>query len=214
MDPRHGWPVDGRPIAVAGATRPYPGETVNGDAWTVDWHQGVCRIAVIDGLGHGTLAAAAAELAVANLTAQPELNPESALWACHRALIGSRGAVMSIAQIDVAAGRLIYAGVGNVEAQLWQSERRQRLIAYRGVLGGSLPVKIRAFTFDLGMDWCLLIYTDGIRDRFERDGLAPPEPPSAQSWADALVAQWARETDDATLVVACSVVHSAGGDPW
>ncbi len=59
------------PVAVAVAARPYPGETVSGDAWQIDWHESVCRIALIDGLGHGSQAAAAALAAVAALAAEP-----------------------------------------------------------------------------------------------------------------------------------------------
>ena len=53
------------PVAIAVAARAYPGETVSGDAWQVDWHGSVCRIALVDGLGHGSQAAVAASAAVA-----------------------------------------------------------------------------------------------------------------------------------------------------
>jgi len=47
-------------LVVAGVSRPYPGETVNGDAWAVHRHGGAGRIALVDGLGHGPEAAVAA----------------------------------------------------------------------------------------------------------------------------------------------------------
>src|SRR4051812_14246067 len=125
-------------VTVVGASRTYPGETDNGDAWTADWHDGACRVAVIDGVGHGPLAAAAAQLAVRTLASQPHLLPAEALRLCHDALRGSRGAAISIAHIDAERGRLTYAGVGNVEARLWLGESWQRPISYRGIVGLTL----------------------------------------------------------------------------
>jgi serine phosphatase RsbU (regulator of sigma subunit) len=192
----------GRRLAVAGASRPYPGEAANGDAWGVHWHDDRCRIAVVDGLGHGEPAAAAASLAIATLEAEPALGPEPALRACHAALTGSRGAVISIAQIDLATRSLIYAGVGNVEARLYQGGRSERPVGYRGFLGGAVVPRIRSFTLPLDTDWLLLLYTDGIRDRFELDSMPRTGPEALQAIADTLLAQWARPTDDATVVVA------------
>ena len=105
-------------VAIGSASRPYPGELVNGDAWQVDWYQGGCRIAVIDGLGHGPQAADAAHAALTTLSSRPELSPSDALKCCHRALSATRGAAISIATIDTAAEELIYAGIGNVDAHL------------------------------------------------------------------------------------------------
>src|SRR5947199_391590 len=83
-----------------------------GDLWAVDWHADTCRIAVVDGLGHGPAAAAAALAAREVLAAHPDLAPEPALRLLHQALRGTRGAAISIAQIETAANQLIYAGVG------------------------------------------------------------------------------------------------------
>src|SRR4051794_18488755 len=122
-------------IEVAGAGRPYPGESVNGDAWQVDWSNGICRIAVIDGLGHGPDAALAAQAALDTLAAAPGLSPEQGLRVCHQALRKTRGAALSLAQINLTTGHITYAGIGNVEARICQGHNEQRLIAYRGIVG-------------------------------------------------------------------------------
>src|SRR4051794_33137377 len=108
------------PLAIAIASRPVPGESANGDGYLVSWHDGCCRLIVIDGLGHGGPAAEATEAARAVLSARPELEPVAALEACHRALAGTRGAAMAAAWLDIERGRLSYAGIGNVEARVWQ----------------------------------------------------------------------------------------------
>jgi serine phosphatase RsbU (regulator of sigma subunit) len=192
-----------QPITIVGASRPHPGETANGDAWTVQWHLGRCRVAVIDGLGHGPAAATAAQCATDALTARPDLPPEDAVHACHHALRGTRGAVLSVAGIDLDAGQLTYAGVGNVEAQLWQDGRTQRLMAYRGIAGVSLPA-VRSFMLPLEREWLLLLHTDGVSARFAVDSLPEFKRAAPGELAAAVLAGWGRDADDATVVVACS----------
>jgi serine phosphatase RsbU (regulator of sigma subunit) len=195
--------VAGAPVTVAAASRPHPLETLNGDAWAVDWHGGACRIAVVDGLGHGPRAAAASAAATAALAARPDLEPAEALRACHRALAGTRGAAVSIARIDVARSRLTYVGVGNVEARFWHGQHQTRPIAYRGIVGATLP-SIRTFDFDLGRDWVLLIHTDGVSPRFHLDTSPVLDlADGPRSLAEMVLRDWGRLSDDATVVVAC-----------
>jgi serine phosphatase RsbU (regulator of sigma subunit) len=192
-----------QPLAVGGVSRPYPGETANGDAWMVEWHDGACRIAVIDGLGHGPMAMAAAQRASEVLRAHPDLAPEEALRACHAALRGTRGAVISIARIAVDTAQLLYAGIGNVEAQLWQSEsgRTQRLVAQRGIVGVTMPTP-RSAVYTLERDWLLLLHTDGVSARFHVERVPKVAGPTPAVLAAAVLEGWGRDTDDATVVVA------------
>jgi serine phosphatase RsbU (regulator of sigma subunit) len=190
------------PLVVAAATRPYPGETANGDAWSVQWTENACRIAVIDGLGHGPAAAAAARAATDTLAAHPDLAPDEALRLCHQALAGTRGAAISIARIEPAGARLIYAGVGNIEARLWQAAGLQRPIAYRGIVGATLRT-IRPFELRLEPQWLLFVHTDGVSARFEPEGLSAFTWRDPQRLADEVLRGWGRPTDDATVVVVC-----------
>jgi serine phosphatase RsbU (regulator of sigma subunit) len=188
-------------IVVAVAGRPHPAEVVSGDAATYHWSNGTCRIAVIDGLGHGADAAKAAQRAVATLDAHPELGPAEGLRACHAALLGSRGAAMSIARLDPERGELIYAGVGNVEAHLWSREHRERPIAYRGIIGSVIPT-IRSFTVPLGEGWTLILHSDGVSARIDEDALDARSPWDPEELAQAILARYARASDDAIVVVA------------
>ena len=189
-----------RPVAIAVAARSYPGETVSGDAWRVDWDGDICRIAVIDGLGHGPQAAAAALAATTDLTAHPGRDPAAAVHGCHEALTGTRGAALLVARVDLPLGQLTIAGVGNVEAQLWQNGRTQHLVSDRGIVGSVLP-KVRPVTVTLDADWLLLMYTDGIRNRFDL-GAVREAAADGRRCAEALLDGWSRPTDDATVLVA------------
>lgn len=196
------------PLLIGAASRPRPGETANGDAWTVDRQDGRCRLAVIDGLGHGEAAAAAAQAAVAALASRPDLAPDEALRLCHRALSATRGAAISVAQI--AAARLTFAGVGNVEARLWQPGSSQRLLPSRGIVGARLPDP-RPVELTLGPSWLLLLHTDGVRTRLELEQLAPIDAWEPQALAAAVLARWSRASDDATVVVARPAPAPASG---
>jgi serine phosphatase RsbU (regulator of sigma subunit) len=188
-------------LHIGAAARPYPGEAENGDAWTIDWHEGGCRLALIDGLGHGAEAAAAAAAAVAALNAHRDLPVPEALALCHRSLKGTRGAALSIAAIDPLGSRMVYAGVGNVEAQLWQASGDQRPISYRGIVGVTQR-QVRSFEFSLAPDWLLVLYTDGVSNRFDSSTIPGDIKGDPQALADFILEQWGRERDDATVLVA------------
>jgi serine phosphatase RsbU (regulator of sigma subunit) len=187
-------------IAVTAAARPYPGELVNGDAWRVDRHGAWVRIAVIDGLGHGIQAADAANAALALLEEHPDAEPIRILELCHGALRGTRGAAIGVVMIDSSARRLCFAGVGNVEARLWQNGQEKRFSSARGIVGATLP-RLRTDESPLEEAWRLVIHTDGVSARFRLSDLLQAES-GLQELADTILAEWGRTTDDATVVVA------------
>jgi serine phosphatase RsbU (regulator of sigma subunit) len=198
-------------IVIAAATRPHPHETVSGDLWTVQWAAGACRIAVIDGLGHGPLAHAAAQRAIETLAAAPDLPLNQALAACQRALTGTRGAAIALVRIEPAADRLTFAGIGNVEGRLWQPTGEQRLLAQRGIVGGPVPT-IRPVDYPLGADWLLILHSDGISDRFTSAAL-PGWGGPVQALADAILQRHGRLADDATVVLAMPRRAAPTGNP-
>ena len=193
--------MEDRGLAIGWVSRPHPDETANGDSWVAHWHADVCRLAVVDGLGHGPAAALAARAAVDVLGANPELAPEEALLVCHGALKGTRGAAMAICAIDVTRGHLSFAGVGNVDVQLLLAGSVTRLVSHRGIVGAAFP-RLRGSRFDLGADWIAVLHTDGVSARFNiRDVLDSVGRRDAQALAEYVLAGWARPSDDATVVV-------------
>src|SRR6266446_6982819 len=84
-------------IAWGVASRPLPGEIVCGDLHLIKPTRGGVLLAVVDGLGHGDAARAAAKTAVAVLESHAE-EPLSALVnRGHEALTKTRGVVMTLA---------------------------------------------------------------------------------------------------------------------
>ena len=188
-------------VTIAVASRPHPNEVINGDGWSVHWNGPSCRITVIDGLGHGPEAALATERARDTLDANPSLSSAAAIHRCHDTLVGTRGAAMAVATICSPARTMTHSAIGNVEAQLWNGQRVKRLIAHRGIVGRILS-RAREEVIDLTEpDWLLLIYSDGIRERFDLELLPEFIQRDAQALADVILRDWSRATDDAIVVV-------------
>ena len=196
-------------LLTAAATRPYPGETSNGDAWQLSGEQGRYRLTLVDGLGHGPEAAFAAQRALDTLAAHPALGPADSLEACHRALAGTRGAAISVVCLDLIAAELRFAGIGNVEAQLWRSGHVERPMAYRGIVGAAMRT-VRELVYPLEAEWVLVMHSDGIRGRFDLPALPAFQQRDLQDLATAILTDWSRPQDDATVVAAQPALPAGG----
>jgi hypothetical protein len=183
-------------IEVVGASRPFPGQTANGDDW-VRWDATYGpRVAVIDGLGHGPPAADAARQLRRLLLEAPEGGLAEVVGHAARRMLGGRGAVATL--VEVRGRELTFIGVGNVEGRLVQRGREQRLLGARGFFGG--PVRsARPQVTELDAGWVLYLYTDGVSSRFPlpADGAVC----DAQEAVDRIVEGHGRMTDDATVVM-------------
>ena len=190
------------------ATLALAGQRESGDLHLVRPLEGGVCVAVVDGLGHGEEAAAAAKAAVATVERFAHEPPLSVVQRCHEALIGSRGVVMSIATFDAARGTMTWLGVGNVEGVLqhadW-SERSARvsLVTRGGIVGGELPA-VQAAIVPVTPGDTLVFATDGVRQEFVAD-ISLREPP--QRLADQILARFGKGTDDALVLVARYLGH-------
>ena len=187
-------------LLTGAATRPHPGEAVNGDRVCLEHHGSIHRIVVIDGLGHGPHAAAAAARAVETLAAIPDADVPSSIRACHEALKGTRGAALSVIRIDLDAGRMTFAGLGNVEGVLVSPAAKHLLIPQRGIAGAVAP-PIRETEENLPDWFIVMLCTDGIRSGARRN-FRFGSIVSAEALANELLTAWGRDTDDAAVVVA------------
>ena len=180
-----------------GASRPFPGQTENGDSWTsIEAGTGL-RVALVDGAGHGPEAAKASHQAIEVVRECAGSSLAETLRHCHTALKGTRGAVLSLVHIE--DGKLEFLGVGNVPGRLTEKGRTRHLAPDRGLLGAALP-SLHPQTFELTQDWVLLLCSDGISERAVAS-FATPNLGQPQMLADELVRTGGRQTDDATVVL-------------
>lgn len=185
------------------ATRALPGECESGDRPVVQPFPGGVLVGVVDGLGHGEEAAAAARITTAILARCAREAPASLVRRCHEALTDTRGVVMSIAAFSARASAMTWLGVGNVEGVLVRTNdgaapARERLLLRGGVVGYQLP-ELRASVVSVARGDTLVFATDGIRGDFT-DHLTPGERP--QPLADRVLAQFGGSRDDALVLVA------------
>jgi len=176
-------------------------DDISGDAHVVVQRGDHVVIAVLDGLGHGPDAAAAARAGVEVIAGSTLVQPIALVRAVHDGLRRTRGAVMSVAVIDAVTSTMSWTGVGNVEGVLVRCDaaRGHDALGTRGgVVGFQLP-PLRATTVELGRGDVLVFATDGIRAGFSGAIVPEYEP---QAIADGLLASHARGTDDALVLVA------------
>jgi len=189
-------------FAVGGLCVQRSGESVSGDAFDARHESGCLAVFVCDGLGHGTIAAQAAQAAVETFREGPALNPVESMTRIHHALRPTRGAAAAIALVDPSAGTVRYCGVGNISAMLvTQTASTRHLVSHNGTLGHTLT-KIAEFTYPWSPGDSLVMHSDGVSAKWK-----PEEWPGLWLRAPALIAgviyrDCRRERDDATVVVA------------
>lgn len=184
---------------IGQALRPMPGETLCGDQlgwWTRPdrW-----RLALADGLGHGTEAHVAAATAMRQLAHDDETRLAELFAGCDRALIDTRGVALSVVDILPAESVIVQAAVGNVRTLLIQATGTKRLGGARGIVGAGFDgLRPERLPIAPG-DW-LLLFSDGLP---ENAGLAEA---LGDAWpsdqlAARLLADWAGDHDDAGLLL-------------
>ena len=178
-----------------------PGETESGDLHVVKNFEGGVLAGLVDGLGHGPEAAAAARKAVAALEEHPEETLIRLVRRCHERLKGTRGVVMSLASLDTRNNSVTWLGIGNVEGILVREgsqpgSRIHRIIGWGGVVGHKLP-HLRPATIQLREGDLLVFASDGIRQEFVERSDYRDQP---QQVAERICAQFGSRTDDALVL--------------
>ena len=181
-------------------SRPRPGEETNGDAYFVKEHDGETLLAVVDGLGHGRGAREAAQVALDTLE-QWEGEPlDELILSTHDALRTTRGAVMGAVVLDHERGTFNYAGVGNVEVRVLGASEPARPIPSNGTLGARLS-QVRVWPHRWEEGATLVIASDGISATWDAAAYPGLLTRSPQLLAGVLLRDFARNSDDATVLV-------------
>ena len=189
-------------LAIGSRRAPKRGQVECGDDFSYTRAGGWQRLCVVDGLGHGPLAARAAAEAMAAVRAAPAADsPLDILNRAHEALKPTRGAVMAVAAIDFAAGRLRFAGVGNIAAVVYAGEENHHLLSVEGVVGyNARSMKMEEHPWNPAST--LILSSDGVSTRWNLaryPGLLHRHPALI---ASVIHRDFARDSDDATVLVA------------
>jgi hypothetical protein len=198
----HGWLG---PIEWAATWRPLPGQTVCGDrSIAVDVNGAAALIGVLDGLGHGELAAEAADCGVRILDDARGESLGTLVQRCHLGLSTTRGVAMTLAHIDFQTDTLSLVGIGNVAADLVAKhptgvEVRSSVRLAGGIVGYRIPEVVASHDFPMRPGDLLVITSDGI-DEDHLDGIDFAAP--ALTIAEQILRSHAKDNDDALVLAA------------
>ncbi len=161
--PDHG---DRFPVRAGGVNIPFAHAEHSGDAWAWIRSGDLLTLMLADGLGHGPEAARASSAAVDELHRSPRLPPAELLRRLDGPLRDTRGAAVAVAQLDVRAGRLSFAGVGNIGARLRTGDSWKPLLSRPGIVGAHRPASLPQHQVGWEGDCLLVLHSDGLPSRW------------------------------------------------
>lgn len=183
-----------------GVSVPLKGEELCGDSWDFRETASILHALVVDGLGHGPFAEAAARKAVSVFRQQEDVSPSESLLLMHQALFQTRGAAASAVRIDTLNRTVTTAGVGNVMMRVHGDSGSKILVGDNGTLGSSVR-KMRNLHYPWESGSLLILHSDGISSRWDLEkypGLARQHPGLI---AGVLYRDFRHRHDDATVLV-------------
>jgi anti-sigma regulatory factor (Ser/Thr protein kinase) len=187
--------------AFGAVSLPKIGEEACGDGWSARPHSDGMTLIVVDGLGHGPLAAEAARAALSVFDSCHERALSEILERIHGALRSTRGAAVSVARLDLTRSHVQFAGIGNVSGTLMTGPVVRKMVSHNGTAGHTVK-RIQEFTYDFTGRPLVLLCSDGLGTNWSLDrypGLAVRHPSLI---AGVLYRDFTRGRDDVTVLVA------------
>ena len=180
--------------------RPAPGETICGDAWRIAERDDTLTIMLVDGLGHGPLAANASDEALAAFDVDPFVPLTTLTQRADAKMRGTRGAAMAAAQINARSKTLKYIGVGNIAGhqRLDGEEKGRGLVSHNGTLGVQIR-KLQEFDYPFPDQALLVMHSDGLQSRWSLEKYAGLSRQHPAVIAGVLYRDYTRGRDDVTV---------------
>lgn len=180
---------------------PIRGQVVSGDAWKLVPTRSRQYLLLVDGLGHGPGAAAAATLAIDAFAPHDDSSPDHILTVLDQATRGSRGAAASLVCIDDTQHQLRFCGVGNVDGRIQVgADATAHLLPQNGIVGHAMPTP-RITQAEWTPASRLVMHSDGVSSRWRLDGYPGLATAHPSLVAGILYRDFRRERDDATVIV-------------
>jgi anti-sigma regulatory factor (Ser/Thr protein kinase) len=185
---------------IGGVAVAKPGEQACGDRWAVTARRAGMTVAVVDGLGHGPLAAEAAELAVQAFQRHAAARPRAVLAAMHVGLHGTRGAAAAVVELDDERALLTFVGVGNIAGVVVAGGATRGMVSHNGIVG-QIMANLQEFTYPWPPGALVVLHSDGITARWKLDAYPDLEHHHPSLIAAILYRDFSRGRDDTTVVV-------------
>jgi anti-sigma regulatory factor (Ser/Thr protein kinase) len=189
------------PIDVGVVSVPVKGEEICGDGWAAKKTAESLLFMVVDGLGHGILAAEAAREAERIFSLPGNGSPTPILQNSHDALKKTRGAAMAVASLQLDRQLVSFAGVGNISASIVGPSASRGMPSHNGTVGHYLQ-RIQEFTFPWNEDSILVMHSDGLKTSWDLKSYPGIWNKHPALIAGVLYRDFSRERDDVTILVA------------
>jgi negative regulator of sigma-B (phosphoserine phosphatase) len=182
-------------LEYSSTIRPFPGETVSGDAVVVRSLEEGIFVAIVDVLGHGPEANKLTHVIDAYLSRYGASDVVGVMQNLHQHLKGTRGAAVGLCAINTLSGHAVYVGIGNTTIRHF-GETETRLVSQDGVVGQNMRTPILQ-TLQLEAGDVLVLYSDGVSDRFSADNYPSILRHTAEELANNIVQRFGKDYDDA-----------------
>ena len=174
------------------------GERLSGDTVVIRPLKQGLFVAIVDVLGHGPEAHELTHAIDAYLTHYGTSDVSSLMTRLHQHLKGSRGAAVGLCAIDATTGRIDYAGIGNTTMRRF-GKTETRLVSQDGVLGQNMRTPLHQ-TLQLEPGDLIVLYTDGVSDRFTSDDYPGILRHTPKEVANNIVQRFGKDYDDAACI--------------
>ena len=178
--------------------RPCLGERVSGDAVVIRSLEQGLFVAIVDVLGHGPEAHELTHVIDSYLTRYGTFDISGLMTRLHQHLKGSRGAAVGFCTIDATTGRTDYVGIGNTTLRRF-GKTETRLVSQDGVLGQNMRTPLHQ-TLQLEPGDLIVLYTDGVSDRFTSEDYPAVLSHAPKEVADNIVQRFGKDHDDAACI--------------
>jgi len=179
-----------------------PGETVSGDGtYAINSGDGMTRLLVADGLGHGEEANRAVTRAIQAFAGFESDSPAEILRHLHADIKKTRGLVGTIVIFDPFKKIWKLCGIGNISTRLSGYVESRSYIPYNGIVGHNIPNTLNDQELSQKDYQQIILCSDGIRSRWEN-----ARHPTIQKYdlvvqAAAIYKEFGRRTDDMSVVI-------------
>lgn len=179
---------------------PKEGEHGCGDAWAARNGGPSCRLIVVDGLGHGLLAADAADESLRVFQGKDFADLKGLMHYLHGALQKTRGAAVALLDFEASRPTVRFLGVGNIAGVITHDGATKSVISWNGTVGHVLH-KAEEIEYKWLPGALLVLFSDGLGTKWKLEDYPGLQTRHPSLIAGVLYRDHARGRDDVTVFV-------------
>jgi anti-sigma regulatory factor (Ser/Thr protein kinase) len=190
------------PLSLRSLVISKPGELVSGDgSYSFIGEDGIVKLLVADGLGHGAEANRAVREAIGAFRDFDSDSPAEILRHLHAALKKTRGIVATVVLVDPVRKTWKLCGIGNISTRLSGFQQPKGYLSYNGIIGHNIPHTLNDQELSQNEYQQIVLCSDGIRSRWEHAKLPDLHKQDLIVQAAALYKDFGRKTDDMSIII-------------